>query len=136
MGLVAIVGHMYPCWIGLRGGKGVATALGVAAILGPVAAGVTVPVYILTLAVSRLPSLSSLLGALVFALTQSLLMAREDTLQRHWSLTVFSLAVPLVSVYRHRSNIRRIVRGEEPRIGERSSAADSEDSQTTDRDPG
>jgi len=132
VGLVAILGHMYPCWIGLRGGKGVATALGVAAILGPVATLVSVPVYVLTLLASRLPSLSSLLGALVFAVSQCVVMAREETLQQFWGLTAFSLAVPLLIIYRHRGNIRRILRGEEPRIGGRPAADEPGDLQAID----
>ena len=57
VGLVAILGHMYPCWIGLRGGKGVATALGVAAVLSPWATLAALGVYLITLATKRIPSL-------------------------------------------------------------------------------
>lgn len=119
VGLIAIAGHMYPCWIGLRGGKGVATALGVAGILGPWATLAAAGVYLLTLATTRIGSLGSLLGASVFAIVQTMLMVSEGDWSEQWSLSAFTLAVPIMIVYRHRSNIGRILRGEELRVGER-----------------
>ncbi|MEE3364812.1 MAG: glycerol-3-phosphate 1-O-acyltransferase PlsY [Planctomycetota bacterium] len=117
VGLIAILGHMYPCWIGLRGGKGVATALGVAIVLGPWATLVALVVYLLTLAIVRMGSLASLLAALSFAIAKTVLMALAGEWTSRWSLSAFTLAVPLMIVYRHRGNIVRIIRGEEHRMG-------------------
>ena len=72
----------------------------------------------LTLAASRLGSLSSLLGALAFAIVQAVLMVRAGDWSQQWSLTAFTLAVPLLIIFRHRSNIVRIVRGDEPSVGQ------------------
>ena len=121
VGLVAILGHMYPCWIGLRGGKGVATALGVAAVLSPWATLVALGVYLLTLATKRIPSLSSLVAAMAFAVVQGADMVKMRIWEEQWSLAGFTLAVPLLIIYRHRSNIGRILRGEEPRVGRETS---------------
>ena len=121
VGLVAILGHMYPCWIGLRGGKGVATALGVAAVLSPWATSVALGVYLVTLATKRIPSLSSLVAAMTFAVVQGAEMVKMRVWEEQWSLAVFTLAVPLLIIYRHRSNIGRILRGEEPRVGRETS---------------
>ena len=118
VGLIAILGHMYPCWIGLRGGKGVATALGVAIVLGPWATLVAVAVYLLTLAAARMGSLASLLAALSFAIAKTVLMVSAGEWGSQWSLSAFILAVPLMIVYRHRANISRIIRGEEHRMGQ------------------
>ena len=126
VGLIAIVGHMFPCWLGLRGGKGVATALGVAVILGPWATLVAVGVYLLSLATSRMGSLSSLLASLAFAIVQTVLMVMEHHWAERWSLSAFALAVPFLIIYRHRSNIGRIIRGEEMRIGQRDEASQAE----------
>ena len=118
VGVMAILGHMFPCWIGLRGGKGVATALGVVVLLSPWGTLAAVGLYVLTLATSRLGSLGSLLGALAFGVVQTTLMVRAGDWSPQWSLSAFTLAVPLLIIYRHRSNIGRIVRGEEPSVGQ------------------
>ena len=76
-------------------------------------------VYLLTLATTRIGSLGSLLGASVFAIVQTMLMVSEGDWSEQWSLSAFTLAVPIMIVYRHRSNIGRILRGEELRVGER-----------------
>jgi len=140
VGLIAIVGHMYPCWIGLRGGKGVATALGVVVVVGPWATLVAVGVYVLTLATSRLGSLSSLLASLAFAIVQTVLMVMEKHWVERWSLSAFTLAVPFLIIYRHRSNIARIIRGEESGLGQPEEAkpagSDSDSAEEVTRDPG
>ena len=126
VGLIAILGHMYPCWIGLRGGKGVATALGVVVVLSPWATLAAVGVYLLSLATSRMGSLGSLLASLAFAIVQTALMVMEDRWIPHWSLSAFTLAVPFLIIYRHRGNIGRIIRGEEARLGQREEAVQAE----------
>lgn len=134
VGLIAIMGHMYPCWIGLRGGKGVATSLGVVLVLAPWSTLAAVVVYGLTMVTSRLGSLGSLLAAVVFAIVQTVLMVSEGTWSEQWSLAVFTLGVPMMIVYRHRGNISRILRGEESRWGEQSEADSSDDGEVI-RDP-
>ena len=66
-GVMTIVGHMYPCWLKLRGGKGVATALGVVMILAPWGTLTAVTAFALTLLVARIVSLSSIVAAVAFA---------------------------------------------------------------------
>ena len=95
-----------------------ATALGVVVLLSPWGTLAAVGVYVLTLATSRLGSLGSLLGALAFAVVQTALLVRSGDWSLQWSLSAFTLAVPLLIVFRHRSNIGRIVRGEEPTMGQ------------------
>jgi glycerol-3-phosphate acyltransferase PlsY len=130
---------MCPCWIGLRGGKGVATSLGVVLVLAPWSTLAAVVVYGLTMVTSRLGSLGSLLAAVVFAIVQTVLMVSEGTWSERWSLAVFTLAVPMMIIYRHRGNISRILRGEESRWGQgpggEQSEADSSDGGELNRDP-
>lgn len=112
-GVCAIIGHVYPCWLGFRGGKGVATALGVALVLAPWGTLVALLTFLLCMAATRIVSLGSILGAVTFAVFQAVWLAPNWCTINRWSLSVFSAAVPLLIVLRHRSNIVRLLKGEE-----------------------
>ena len=114
-GIATILGHMYPCWLGFRGGKGVATALGVTAFLAPWPTIATVLVFGLSFWTWRIVSLASMVASIAFALCQIAIVLLWPALlpQEHGSLTAFSLLVPALIIGRHRSNIMRIMRGEE-----------------------
>jgi glycerol-3-phosphate acyltransferase PlsY len=115
-GAAAIVGHMFPCWLGFRGGKGVATALGVVLVLAPAASGAAFLAFVACFVVSRIVSLSSLVAACAFCVCQMWLLMPAPFSRSTWSLALFSALVPLLIVVRHRANIGRICRGEEPRF--------------------
>jgi len=112
-GMAAILGHMFPVWLGFRGGKGVATALGVISVLSPgatVAAGLA---FAITFAATRIVSLGSLIAAITFGVTQ-LWQLRDNLLGiENRSLAIFAIAVPGLVIVRHLSNIARLLRGEE-----------------------
>lgn len=112
-GVAAIVGHMFPCWLKFRGGKGVATALGVVIVLAPWASLAAAGTFLLTFLLWRTVSISSIAGSLIFAVLQMFLLKPTPWATGVWPLGLFSLLVPLLIVYRHRSNIRRLLRGEE-----------------------
>jgi glycerol-3-phosphate acyltransferase PlsY len=124
VGVMTIVGHMAPCWLGFRGGKGVATALGVVLYLAPVASAISAGAFAVTFGLSRIVSLSSIIACLVFAAAQWILLQPDPISNAKWSLAAFSIAVPLLIIFRHRSNIGRLLRGEEPRYR---SGAESQD---------
>ncbi|MEX0727376.1 MAG: glycerol-3-phosphate 1-O-acyltransferase PlsY [Planctomycetaceae bacterium] len=113
-GIAAVVGHMFPCWLGFRGGKGVATGLGVAVVLGPYALLAAVVVFALTLLTVRIVSLGSMLAAATFAVVQIGLLMPDPFASDVWSLSLFSLSIPLLIVIQHRGNMARLWRGEEP----------------------
>ena len=119
-GVAAIVGHMFPCWLGLRGGKGVATALGVVCVLGWQATVASFLVFAATFAVSRIVSLSSMLAAATFAVAELAVLWPAPFSDAFWSRALFALAVPALIVFRHRANISRLLRGEEPRLTRKS----------------
>jgi acyl phosphate:glycerol-3-phosphate acyltransferase len=108
-GLAAIVGHMFTVFLRGRGGKGVATSLGVALALSPVAALIGFGVYIVVFAATRLSSLGSLLGVWTFSL--SFVLRQRPP----WPLWVLALGGAGLVTLRHRQNIGRLVRGEEKR---------------------
>jgi|SRR5579863_390275 len=112
-GIATILGHMFPCWLKFRGGKGVATALGVVACLAPWPTVAAVLIFGLSFAIWRIVSLASILASIAFALGQIVLLWPALFSREHWSLSLFSLLVPALIIGRHRSNIARIWRGEE-----------------------
>lgn len=109
--LAAIAGHSFSPVIGFRGGKGVATAAGAIAILMPGAFAVMAVTFGVTLAIARTVSLSSVL--LAFELPVLMLVIYGD----RTPLVLFGVAVAAFVLWRHHANIKRILRGEEPRIG-------------------
>jgi len=115
-GVAAILGHMFPVWLEFRGGKGVATALGVVVVLAPAATGIAFLVFLLTFAATRIVSLSSMLGAIAFAIAQFFLFGNALWSAQNWGLGLFSVAVPALIVLRHWPNILRLLRGEEKQL--------------------
>ncbi len=127
-GIATILGHTFPCWLRFRGGKGVATALGVVSVVSPQSMLLALVVFVVTFAVTRIVSISSILAAIGFAASQMWRVWPEPFSEEQWSLSVFSLAIPALIILRHRGNILRLIRGEEPqfRTNEKPSAEDSE----------
>lgn len=115
-GICAVLGHMFPPWLGFRGGKGVATALGVVAVLAPLAMGIAFAAFATTFALVRIVSLSSIVAAVTFAAFQLCFHGSQLWTAQTWGLGVFSIAVPLMIVIRHRSNLVRLWKGTEPRM--------------------
>lgn len=108
VGVAAVVGHCYPIWHGFRGGKGAATAAGVMLALVPPAGAVAVVVYVGLKKLTKRASVGSLAGALAGALCAWLWLGTN-------SPRVMAAAAIVVVVFsRHLSNLRRLVRGEEP----------------------
>jgi glycerol-3-phosphate acyltransferase PlsY len=113
-GVCAILGHTFPVWLGFRGGKGVATALGVAAVLSPWGTLTAFVSFVVVMLTARIVSLGSIVAALAFAGYQLATLPHPWSATQ-WSLTLFSIAVPALIIVRHRANIVRLLRGEEAR---------------------
>lgn len=124
-GVAAILGHMFPCWLAFRGGKGVATALGVALVLSWQATLIAAVVFLLLFLAFRIVSIGSIFAAVAFAVTQMVRLRPNPFAADRWSLGVFSLAIPALIILRHRSNIVRLVRGEENRFRSKPKSGDS-----------
>ena len=115
-GMATIVGHMFPCYLGFKGGKGVATSLGVVLMLGPWATLTAFFVFALTVVYYRYVSLSSILASLAFGGMQLYQLRPNPFSAETWSLAAFSLFIPALIILRHRTNIGSLMRGEEPRF--------------------
>ncbi len=115
-----ILGHIYPVYLGFRGGKGVATTLGASLAVYPdltLAMAVCLAIGLAVTAISRYVSLGSLSAAVAIPLTVWFFFRPLD-LQQHWPVLLYSIALPAVVMYRHRDNIRRLWHGTERRIGQ------------------
>jgi glycerol-3-phosphate acyltransferase PlsY len=105
----AFLGHLYPVWLGFKGGKGVATLLGIVlALYWPIGLVYAI-VWIALLAIFRISSLAGLAAA-VSAPLSAAFFSRFD-------VVLLLLALALLVVWKHRTNIERLVGGVEPRIG-------------------
>ncbi len=104
-----LIGHLYPVWLRFRGGKGVATLLGILVVLLPVAAAVYAGVWIALLLVLRISSVAGIAAAVSAPISAAVL---GDTMR-------FPLLAGLavLVIWQHRDNIRRLASGDEPRVG-------------------
>lgn len=115
-GLAAVFGHMFPVFARFQGGKGVNTAAGILLALSPISTLLTMAVFLTVLLSTRYVSLSSMLGAIAFptivALRKYVFGAEEDL-----SLLIFGIVVAVAIVAAHQSNIKRLLAGNENRVG-------------------
>lgn len=112
LGLIAIWGHVRPVFLrGNGGGKGVATASGVFLALDPMATGLAIGAFAITVAVSRYVSLGSLVAAAALAVTMIVRHGWND------ALAIVAVMVALFVFYTHRANIARLRAGTESRLG-------------------
>lgn len=127
-GTAAILGHMFPMWLGFQGGKGVATALGAVAVLSPWPALFAAVVFATVVAATRIVSLGSILGSLTFAGCQLWMLRPNPFSPESRSLSLFATAIPLLILVRHAGNIARLARGEEPAFKSRRHPSGNNDS--------
>jgi len=109
--LAAVLGHVFPVWLKFKGGKGVATALGVFIVLFPKALLVSLAIFILIVAFTRFVSLGSILAAIAFPIA-AYFMEHPDM-----KALIPASLVSLIVVVKHHENIRRLLAGNENRFG-------------------
>jgi glycerol-3-phosphate acyltransferase PlsY len=115
--LVAVLGHIFPVWLGFKGGKGVATGFGVFLAAAPWAALAAISVFIVVLALSRYVSLASILGAGSFPLFAWWLGRVHVCADRTPFFVAVEIAVALLLIAKHHQNIRRLLAGTESKLG-------------------
>jgi len=108
LGLLAVVGHIFPVFAGFRGGKGVATITGVALAIHPFAALAAMGVYLLVFLLTRISALGSLIAVLTYPMWILWVFQSE-----YLTIRIFSLVVVVLVLITHRSNILRLIHGEE-----------------------
>lgn len=115
-GVAAVVGHMYPVWARFEGGKGVNTAAGMLLALTPTTMLITLGIFALVLFSSRYVSLASMIAAISFPSAVAIRRYLFDIDSLDPSLLFFSAALAIAIVVAHRSNIKRLLRGNENRV--------------------
>jgi acyl phosphate:glycerol-3-phosphate acyltransferase len=109
-GVGAFLGHLYPVWLKFKGGKGVATMLGLSLALSLVVGAVFAAVWLAALALSRRSSVGGMAAALA---APTVAFGRGDV-----GLGIMLLALALMVLWKHSANIKRLIAGTEPRVGQ------------------
>ncbi len=113
-GLMAVVGHNFPIFSQFRGGKGVATALGIFISLFPLSTLMALGLWIICIAVWRYVSLGSIITAALIPVLSLITIKPGPYL-------LFTCLISLLIIYRHKDNIKRLLEGKESKLGEKSS---------------
>jgi glycerol-3-phosphate acyltransferase PlsY len=131
-----IIGHSFPVWLGFKGGKGVATSLGVIFGMMPLASIIDFAIWGIVFKVSRYVSLASIVAALALPVVVIGLLFTGGI--HGWANFYFACAAGLLVIFRHRDNIKRLVEGSEHRFGTPkpdAAAAEAEEPTATDPAP-
>ena len=110
-GIAAVIGHLFPVYTGFRGGKGIATLMGLLIGLHSLAAVCCFVIFAIIFSISKYVSLGSIIASIAFPIIVILVLGSTNS-----SLNVFAIFVPILSLITHQKNIERLVRGEETKI--------------------
>jgi glycerol-3-phosphate acyltransferase PlsY len=111
LGMVAVLGHIFPIFANFRGGKGVATLLGMALAIQPMVALLCLVVFLITLLSTRFVSLSSMLAGVAFMVLILFIFNEKETIYR-----LFAIIVAMMVVVTHQKNITRLFKGTENKL--------------------
>ena len=110
-GIAAVIGHLFPIYTGFRGGKGIATLLGLLIGLHAIAALYSILVFVIVFIISKYVSLGSIIASIAFPILVILILGSTNV-----SLNLFAFFVPILSLITHQKNIERLLRGEETKV--------------------
>ena len=113
-GLFAITGHIWPIWLKGRGGKAVATGLGMFIALSWIVGLASFGTFLIVISLSKIVSVSSITASLLLPIYMFIYIGTFNH-----PFTIFSLIVAIIVIWKHRSNISRILKGEEPKISKK-----------------
>ncbi len=119
-GICAVLGHNYTCWLRFKGGKGIATTAGVFLALAPWALLIALMVFIAAVLVTRYVSVGSIVAAIALPVTVWV-MTPHDLF-----LCLITTALGLMAIYKHKTNLQRLVAGTESRLGKKVSTQEEE----------
>ena len=108
LAVAAVLGHIFPIYVGFKGGKGVATLLGTVLAIHPYSALITIGIFVISLLITKYVSLSSMIAGFSFPVL-IIIVFKTTTL----SLCIFSLTIAILLLFTHQKNIERLIRREE-----------------------
>lgn len=111
LGIAALIGHVFPIFAGFRGGKGVATILGVVICLTPITSLMVLAVFLIVLLATRYVSLSSMIAGLSFPFFLNVILKNQNQI-----LMIFSLFVAVLLIVTHKKNISRLLKRQETKV--------------------
>jgi len=111
-GVAAVLGHNFTCWLKFKGGKGIATTGGAYLALAPLAVGIALAAFILCLLLTRYVSIGSIAAAIA-------LPTAVWCLSNNLFLGIVTTVLGLMAIYKHGSNLKRLMNGTESRLGQR-----------------
>ena len=117
-GICAVLGHNFTCWLKFRGGKGIATSAGVYFALAPLAAGIALVTWIIAAVITRYVSIASIAAAV--ALPVAVWFTKDSLF-----LGMVTTALGLLAIFKHKSNIQRLLNGTERRVGQKSATTEA-----------
>lgn len=112
-GIGAVLGHNYTCWLRFKGGKGIATTAGVYLALAPEAVAVALVVFILAILLTRFVSVGSIAAAIALPAAVWIMQPQN------YFLGIVTTALGAMAIYKHKSNIQRLLAGTENRFGKK-----------------
>jgi len=110
-GIAAVIGHLFPVYTGFRGGKGIATMMGLLIGLSPLEAICCFVIFVIIFSISKYVSLGSIVASIAFPIIVILVFGSTNS-----SLNLFAVFVPILSLITHQKNIERLVRGDETKV--------------------
>jgi len=112
-GFAAVIGHVFPIWMKFRGGKGVATTMGILTVYEPIVGVIAFPIFVLIVLLSRIVSLGSIGAALTTLVVASVI---HFFIHTDWYLFTITLLSVILIIYMHRSNFKRLRNHTENRV--------------------
>jgi len=108
LGIAAIIGHIFPVYVGFKGGKGVATLFGIVLAIDPLPTLICIGIFVITLIITKYVSLSSMIAGFSFPIMVIVVFKTTTP-----SLVIFSLIIAILLLFTHQKNIERLLRKEE-----------------------
>lgn len=113
-GFFAVLGHTFPVFFGFKGGKGVATSLGVLLLINPLIGVICLVFALVVMALTRMVSLGSIMAAILFPVLT--IFITDNYIVEGYNYIIFGIAMAILVIFNHRANLKRIYAGNENRV--------------------